>query len=137
MITIYIPGAPVTATAQQKGVHVVKGRPVFYTKSEVTQAHEAIARHVKSPAVPLSGPLAVSITFVFPLRLIDVSSNELIPMFARPDIDNLVKLILDVLTHKRCWVDDGQVCSLYVSKLRGLEPGTSITIENFGETETA
>jgi Holliday junction resolvase RusA-like endonuclease len=44
-----------------------------------------------------------------------------------PDLDKLVRAILDSLTGI-VWMDDSQVCSIYASKSYGEHPGATITV---------
>lgn len=54
----------------------------------------------------------------------------------KPDLDNLAKLVLDVITRlQRCWVDDDQVVRLVVEKrwaLVGESAGCVLRIETAG-----
>jgi len=137
MLTIYIPGPPETATAQQKGVRIVRGRPMFFTKSRVIQAEQRILAAIKPPASTFpDGPLSVGITFVFPLRTRDVERCDLIAMSTRPDIDNLTKGYVDAFTRAGYWTDDSQIAALAVSKWRGPHPGTLVTIERLDPSKT-
>jgi len=87
---------------------------------------------------PMEGPLKVCVTFVHkrPQRLLKKTSPEgRIRKVTKPDIDNLVKMVLDILTHSRIWKDDNQVVKLvcedwYCSKDE--EPHTQIAIYTEG-----
>lgn len=144
MISITIPGEPATITAQQKGVRVIAGQALFYTKAAVTAEKRRIraAIHPRLPAAPLEGPLFSAIRFVHPLtqqlaaRHVGELSNPTFHLFhdKRPDVDNLTKLVLDALTadpkrqQKGVWRDDGQVCVLLLGKVYGSEPRIEIDV---------
>lgn len=73
-----------------------------------------------SPAVPLAGPVHVTIQFVKrrPKRLMRKRDLDgLIWCSGKPDIDNLAKAVLDALNRSgRWWKDDAQVTRLIATK---------------------
>jgi len=52
---------------------------------------------------------------------------------SKPDVDNLAKAIMDVLTDIGIWRDDSQVCYLLVAKRYSLKPGVAIVYEEVFE----
>lgn len=119
-----------TATAQQKGAFVRNGRVRFFEKKNVTAAR-ATWWHVlegarRQLARPLEGPVWLGAMFVWPYtsatgkRVRD--SRELLPMDKRPDVDNVLKAMLDTMTTIGFWLDDGQIASLAATKWRGPSP---------------
>ena len=65
------------------------------------------------------GPVAIEITLRFPRpqRLKRKKDSPwMIRKDTKPDIDNLAKAILDVLTEKQVWKDDSQVYRLVINK---------------------
>lgn len=64
---------------------------------------------------PIQGPIKISMTFCHarPARL-KTKHNTVsrIPKTTKPDIDNLIKMVLDVLTKADVWKDDNQVVSV-------------------------
>ena len=75
-----------------------------------------------APDDPLTGPVAVNLTFVFPRPRAHFTKKGLRPdaphyHTAKPDRDNLDKLILDVFTRLGFWRDDAQVVRGTVLKL--------------------
>lgn len=73
---------------------------------------------------PLSGPLWVTIWAVFALPKSKIRKRtpqlNRTPCTKRPDIDNIVKAILDA-GNGVCWQDDAQVYRLEVFKMYGRE----------------
>lgn len=48
---------------------------------------------------------------------------------AKPDIDNLLKAVLDGLTDAGIWCDDAQVVQIHAGKCYGVEASTQVRIE--------
>ena len=125
---------PPTATAQQKGAFVCGGRVRFFTKKKVRQSENFLAAllsmHV--PDVPFSEPVTVTVRWTFPWRKSERKSvtraGEPIPHVSRPDLDNLEKNLLDVLTRLRFWTDDSLIATKLTSKWWGPNPGIDVTI---------
>ena len=59
---------PPTATAQEKKVRVVHGKPLFYDPEPVKKAKALLAAHLLAhrPEKPLEGPLSLSTVWLFP-----------------------------------------------------------------------
>ena len=59
---------PPTATAQEKQVTVVNGRPVFYDPAPVKKARNLLSAQLAAyrPPRPLEGPIALSTVWLFP-----------------------------------------------------------------------
>lgn len=107
-----------TATAQQKGVSITKsGKPHFYEKKKVSDArrfyHEEIQKGMAEKEwKKAEGPVGVEMHFYFTTKTRPKSSFK----STRPDIDNLLKLILDAATDAGVWNDDAQVIHLESAK---------------------
>jgi len=70
------------------------------------------------PAKPLTGPLEVTVFWVWPHPQ-SVRKSErglLLRHDRRPDSDNLQKLFLDAMTEMGFWKDDGQISDLIFRK---------------------
>ncbi len=88
------------------------------------------------PKLPLTGPVFVSLVFVFPrpkthfLKGV-LRSNAPHWHTLKPDRDNCEKAVTDTLTRAGFWLDDSQVCGGTVEKHYGNGPkyGCHITIE--------
>lgn len=115
------------ATAQQKGVQIVHGRPHFYEKKSITAARDfyAWAFSVHAPDEPMKGAITVRLGFHYPAkRKKDIGQ----PKITRPDCDNLAKLVIDVMTDLGFWVDDAQITTLMISKDYGDISGIEVCI---------
>ena len=80
---------------------------------------EAIAQGLK----PIEGPFEVFMLFSFErpqshlLSSGDLGKGRVSAYVQKPDVDNLAKLVLDVITRlQMCWMDDDQVARLGVEK---------------------
>ena len=130
MNNIYIKGVP-----QPKGsvsAFVVKGKNGKYrsvvthsTKSKKWEAE--IKKQLPNNISMLEG--AISIELVFYLSRPKSAKREL--PYVRPDLDKLVRSVLDALTG-HYFKDDSQITSIITKKLYAddVEPGVSIKIDN-------
>ena len=124
MISFTVPGPP-------RG----KGRPRFarvgkFTRTytdEKTASYEnlvalyAVAARRGKP--PIEGPVELAVIFMLPRP----KSKKRASPHVKPDIDNLVKGVLDGCNQAGVWADDAQVVDLRASKEYG-EPGAHVTI---------
>lgn len=80
------------------------------------------------PRKPLEGPVYVCVSFFFPAP--KKPKGEGSWHTSKPDIDNALKLVLDVLTGLGYWTDDDQVCAIDARKFlaSGGRPGATIEI---------
>jgi Holliday junction resolvase RusA-like endonuclease len=103
-------------THQQRGVRVVNGRPMFYTKKTVQDQmnfYGAILR-MHRPDQPIEGAVRVEIGFCYPARRKkDIGA----PKVTRPDLDNMAKSIIDAAMAVGYFKDDSQICELHLSKI--------------------
>ena len=93
---------PPTATAQERKVTIVNGKPVFFKPAKLKAAEEEIILNllVHKPTVRLKGRLH--------------KCNEW--RITRPDTDNLQKMLKDCMTKVGFWNDDAQVVREVVEK---------------------
>lgn len=103
------------STSQEKGVRIVHGRPHFYTKDKVQDAKRFYAVRLKGyrPEKPIEGAVALTVNFCYPVKKPHKNGEVKI---TRPDTDNLIKLIKDVMTDLGFWVDDSQIVCEKVTK---------------------
>lgn len=130
---------PPTTTAQQKGAFVCNGKVRFFTKAKVKQA-EQTWWHILEPArkqltAPLEGAVSVEIVLIYPHKKSTPKKDlwRILPISTRPDVDNLVKSLLDTMTHMAFWKDDSQITILHIEKWRGPEPKLELTIQKLEE----
>lgn len=129
---------PPTATAQQKGACVRGGRVRFYTKARVSRDADFLAALLlpHRPPAPFAGPVSFEAVWTFPWRKSErksaVAAGVPLPHASRPDLDNLEKLLLDVMTRLRFWTDDSLVAEKRTAKFRGPRPGIWIQVRPAG-----
>lgn len=139
MIRVKLDIVPPTATAQQKGVFVRNGRAHFFTKQKVRDAEDFLAAMLAphAPAVPLHGPVYFQARWCFPYRKSEpkrvTAAGREIAHTVRPDLDNLEKALLDVLTRLRFWEDDSQVFTKSTAKFWGPSPYLAIALKTEAE----
>lgn len=139
MIRVKLAIVPPTATAQQKGVFVRNGRAHFFTKQKVRDAEDLLAALLAphAPAEPLRGGIYLQARWCFPYRKSErksvTNTGREIPHTSRPDLDNLEKNLLDVLTRLRFIEDDSKIFSKSTAKFWGPSPYLSIAIKTQDE----
>lgn len=122
------------------GKPIPKGRPRYanghmYTPDTTRAYEQKIAEEWRSRSLTTySGPVKVSIGFFMPIpkswSKTDQEKAErwLIMPTARPDIDNLIKAVLDGLNGV-AFADDRQVVQLSATKVYSHEPRITIEVE--------
>lgn len=121
MIEFEVEGNPVT----QGSMKVINGR-VLHSRGEALilwRTMVAMAAR-KAGCFPVPNPVAMTIDFRLP-RPKTVRRN--LPYVA-PDLDKLIRAVLDSLTGV-AYVDDGQVVTINSSKTYG-DPGVTITLNS-------
>lgn len=118
-----------TMTHQEKQVHVVKGKPVFYEPAELKAARAKLRAHMSRhvPVEPFQGAVRLTTWWCFPV-LGNHRDGEY--KTSKPDTDNLVKLLKDVMTDLGYWQDDAQVASEVIEKYWAEQPGIYVKAES-------
>jgi len=127
VVIFEVPGVPVPKARAR-----VTRAGITYTPRE-TLNYENLVRVCYQSAcpgrapVPAGVPLALRLDAYFPLpatapRLLrrHLEGGGLLPMNSRPDLDNLVKTVLDAL-NRIAWADDGQVAEITARKFRTVD----------------
>lgn len=110
---------------------LVKGRPVVtHDSSRVKPWRQDIAASARAAGAQVCGvgPVVLIVRFWMP-RPKSRRTRDLLPD-RRPDLDKLVRSILDALTGI-AWTDDGQVVEILASKRYATEtdpPGAEVSI---------
>ena len=118
---------PPTCTHQEKQVRVVNGKPRFYEPAELKAARERLRAHLGRhiPEERFSGALRLTTCWCFPRGSHPDGSYRT----SKPDTDNLVKMLKDVMTELHFWTDDAQVASEVIEKYWAEIPGIFVKVE--------
>ena len=118
------------------GMAKAQARPRVFTqangqvraKSEKTSWYWVVYHSARenAPAIPLDGPLHMSIVFRLP-RPQNAKKDETWA-WKKPDIDNLAKAVMDACSNARIWQDDARIVSLNLEKRLGPPDGAQICI---------
>lgn len=124
-LEVFIPGKP---AAQGSKRHVGGGRLVEQSKA-VAPWRTLVAWHVAQEwtAAPLDGPIDLEVEFVMP-RPSATPKRRTPPAIRRPDVDKLLRALLDAVTGV-LWRDDSQVVQVFMTKRiaeLGEQPGCRI-----------
>ena len=83
---------PPTATAQERQVRIIHGRPVFYEPAQVKEAKETLMVGLMEfvPDLPITGPVRLTTLWCFPKGKSHKNKEWRV---TKPDTDNLQKLL--------------------------------------------
>jgi len=120
---------PPTMTHQEKQVRVVNGKPVFYEPQELKAVREKLRAHLGRhvPEEKFTGPVRLTTWWCFPVTGNHCNGEYKI---SRPDTDNMVKMLKDVMTELHFWKDDAQVASEVIEKYWAELPGIYVRVES-------
>ncbi len=133
-LSFFVPGKPVPQGSKR---HVGNGRMVEMGK-DLKPWRESIrwaALERSHGPLMYEGPVSVRLQFVMP-RPASAPKRKTTPGIKRPDVDKLIRSVLDALSSAGVWRDDSQVVEVYASK-RIAEltesPGVSVLVQRTEE----
>lgn len=128
MVEFFMAMNPPTVTYQEKKIHVVDGKPVFYEPPELKKARMKLMAHLAKhkPDKKIHKGCRLITKWCFPKSCRHQNGEY---KFTKPDTDNLQKLLKDCLTACGYWKDDALVASELVEKFWSDIPGIYIRIE--------
>ena len=102
---------------------------VYDSQKDIRHLHACELRLQYGTTLPIHHPLHVDLTFYMP---IPQSKRKKIPPahITRPDLDNLIKWILDIATGI-IYDDDALICSISAKKIYDTNPRTEIIIAKY------
>lgn len=129
MIDFFMAMEPPTHTHQEKQAKVVNGKPVFYEPQEVKTARQKLKAYLGQhvPEQKFKGPVRLTTWWCFPVKGRHKDGEY---RTSRPDTDNLVKMLKDVMTELHFWKDDAQVASEVIEKYWSDIPGIYVKVES-------
>lgn len=124
----FLPMKPPTKTHQEKKVHVVKGKPIFYEPPELAAVRTKLTAHLAGhvPEQKHTDAVRLITKWCFPISGKHKNGEY---KTSRPDTDNLQKMLKDVMTTLKYWTDDALVVSEITEKFWADTPGIYIRIE--------
>jgi Holliday junction resolvase RusA-like endonuclease len=128
MIQFFVPMAKVpTATHQEKSVHVVNGKPVFFEPPGLKDARHKLEAYLApyAPEAPIADGVQLMVKWLFPATGKHRDGEY---KLTKPDTDNLQKLLKDVMTKLGYWKDDALVAAEQVEKFYAKQPGIFVSI---------
>lgn len=141
---LFVPGRPVPQGSKTAFVSKSTGRPIVVDKDvRLPQWRMKVTAHAMEAlgtTPPLTGPVGIRIIFTMdrPQSHFGTGKNAgkvkaSAPVFpaTMPDIDKLMRAILDGLTDARVWLDDGQVVWVQATKVYSdatYAPGAYLTV---------
>lgn len=108
-----------------------RGRTHTDARSERAAREQSALLRPLGPRGTLDGPLLVRLAYYLPVPKRPTGDRQRAgaPHTSRPDVDNLAKLTLDVLSKLGWWHDDAQVWSVTATKQYGERPGVLVRVE--------
>lgn len=128
MIKFFVPMRLPTVTLQEHGVATnKKGKGYIHDTQEIKAAKVLFRDRLAqfAPKEPLRGPVKLHTVWCY-------YSEEHGPgewKITKPDTDNSLKLLKDVMTKLGFWKDDAQVCSELTEKIWNDLPGLYVAVE--------
>lgn len=114
VLDVFVAGRPAPQGSKR---YLGAGRPMVESSKAVepwrADIRGTIGRHHAGP--PLTGAVEVKLSFVLP-RPVSTPKRRTPPASKRPDLDKLVRAVLDAITSAGVWVDDSQVVDLRATK---------------------
>lgn len=133
----FLPLEPPTVTHNDLEAYMRRGRggrlvPSIRKSAALHDAEERIAARVRAagpPAEPLSGALREEVRLCFAPRAGRAQGS---PMADKPDLDNSIKTINDVLERERVIANDSRVVELLAAKAWSDPAGIYVRVEEIG-----
>lgn len=127
----FMPMQPPTKTHQEKQIRIVKGKPIVYEPAELKAVRSKLMAHLVQhvPAEKYTGAIRLTTWWCFPVTGKHKDGEY---KTTKPDTDNLVKMLKDVMTDLKFWTDDSLVASEVIEKFWAAVPGIYIKIEELG-----
>lgn len=129
MIKFFAPMKLPTITAQEQKIGIAKnGKPYKYDPSELKAARTLFRDHLAkfAPQTPFDGPIRLETIWCYPCTTAHPKPGW---KTTKPDTDNLVKMLKDVMTQLGYWNDDAQVTLEIIQKIWDTQSGLYVEVE--------
>lgn len=129
MIKFFAPMKLPTITAQEQKIGIAKnGKPYKYDPSELKAARTLFRDHLAkfAPQTPFDGPIRLETIWCYPCTPAHPRPEW---KTTKPDTDNLVKMLKDVMTQLGYWNDDAQVTLEIIQKIWDTQSGLYVEVE--------
>lgn len=139
-INFFIKCNPPKTTAQaHRKATVVANRARIYVDAEGKMLENDYISLLTPyiPQTPFYKSITVDVLFVFPWRKSEKKSvvqYHYVPHTGKPDRDNAVKTLFDVMSMLRYWTDDDLIADGRITKIWGDNPGIGICIREAPES---
>jgi len=133
MIEFFHPFTPPKTTNQQRRQSAAGG--YLHDAGRVAKATWQAVLEKYRPETPLAGPLRLEISLTWPHTIKSEKRARkrgagAVPKTTRPDGDNLIKMIKDVMQKLEYFPDDARVYDEHVTRWHGDYPGVFVRLEN-------
>ncbi len=130
-IEFFLPMILPTTTHQQKKVNIKNNKPIFYEPPALADARAKFMAHLHphTPQKPFVGAIRLVTKWCYKTNAKNKDGEYKI---TRPDTDNIIKLLKDVMTKLGFWIDDEQVACEITEKFWAKVPGLYVKIESIG-----
>lgn len=127
-IQFFMPIIPPTKTHQMKKIRIVSGKPIFYEPDELKAVRTKLQAHLGQhiPAVKYTGAIRLITKWCYPKGKHKDGQWKT----TKPDTDNMIKMLKDVMTDLGFWTDDSLVASEITEKFWADIPGIYVSIED-------
>lgn len=127
MIRFFVPMRLPTITLQEQKIGVKNGKPYKYDTPELKAARVLFRDRLAqfAPKEPLRGPIKLHTVWCYHSEGHGPGEWKT----TKPDTDNSIKLLKDVMTKLGFWNDDAQVCSELTEKIWNDLPGLYVSVE--------
>lgn len=122
LLDVWVPGVP-RPQPRPRAFHKNGMTRMYTPKGPITQWRETLSRTIVPGVESIDGSIVD-----IPVKTILSFSVERVAT-ARPDLDNLIKPVFDVLNELQFWADDSLVVDLHATKVKDKEnPGVRIQV---------
>lgn len=117
----------------KRGANFTKHIPKVYDNLDLKKAKVQLAEILApfKPPAPLDGALSLRIYWAWPWRKAEPKKNRMhgtLICYTKPDCDNLIKSLQDIMEKQGFWVNDSRIGHLEVMKSWCDVPGLGIEI---------